>query len=61
MPDANNDPALLVLKVRAYLQKRKLEEAFQVQSAIMYWVSILECLPPVITKITLLDYYKGVF
>ncbi|XP_027001415.1 tetratricopeptide repeat protein 37 [Tachysurus fulvidraco] len=35
MPDANNDPALLVLKVRAYLQKRKFEEAFQVSSELL--------------------------
>ncbi|TSM86011.1 Tetratricopeptide repeat protein 37 [Bagarius yarrelli] len=35
MPDASNDPALLVLKVRACLQKGKLEEAFQVSSELL--------------------------
>ncbi|XP_046697752.1 tetratricopeptide repeat protein 37 isoform X2 [Silurus meridionalis] len=35
MPDASNDPALLVFKGRAYLQKEKLEEAFQVSSDLL--------------------------
>ncbi|KAM9446217.1 superkiller complex protein 3 [Clarias gariepinus] len=35
MPDASNDPALLVFKGRAYLQKGKLEEAFQVSSELL--------------------------
>lgn len=38
MPDASNDPALLVLKGRAYLQKGKLEEAFQVHPVNTYRV-----------------------
>ncbi|XP_076854203.1 tetratricopeptide repeat protein 37 isoform X2 [Brachyhypopomus gauderio] len=35
MPDASNDPAMLALKGRAYLQKGQLEEAFQVSSELL--------------------------
>lgn len=49
MPDASNDPALLVLKVRAYLQKGKIEEAFQVHSINSDCVLLVKLVYSVIT------------
>lgn len=66
MPDASNDPALLVLKGRAYLQNGKLEEAFQVHPVNTYRVSVLLAVCPGITnknkkKKTTACFFKGVF